>query len=388
MRKPSIAIIGAGFSGAVLARELAENGNFQITVFDSKGYVGGNAHTFRDSETDIMVHHHGPHILHTDREEIWEYANRWGRFEPYVKRVKAITDKGIFQFPFNLMTLNQFYNKKLSPKEARDFLGSLSKIRNTKASNLEDYALKHYGEELYNNFIRDYTLKTWGIPPKKLSPILIKKIPIHLNYDDCYYKEKYQGIPISGYTEIIKRILDHHSIEVRLDQSFDLNRKREFDHLFWTGPIDSFFDNKFGQLRYRTFSYETTRELGDFQGTAITHFTDSKTPFTRITEYKHLTPWERHEKTLYTREYPKNSTNEDSPQLPLRQEEDLNILKQYLEAAQMEKRITFLGRLGTYRYLNMGDSISEALDLARECLKRQIEEWPAFSTSSQDMMDA
>lgn len=379
--KLHIGIAGAGFAGAVLARELVESGRYRVTVFDERPHVAGNCHTERDEETGVMVHAYGPHIFNTSREDVWDYVNRWGRFEPYVNRVKAVTEKGVFSLPINLLTINQFFDKRLTPAEARDFVGSLGDTSIKEPKSFEDQALKFLGKDFYKNFFYGYTKKQWGVEPSKLPASILKRLPVRFNYDDNYYNQKYQGIPISGYTEIVKRILDHQDIELRIGQRLDPERKKEFDHVFWSGPMDGYFKFKHGRLGYRTLKFERFVESGDHQGNAVINYCEEKVPFTRIAEHKHFTPWEDHEKTVCFKEYSKLCGENDTPYYPLRLNDDKDLLEKYVKLVDGEENITFIGRLGTYRYLDMHVVIGESLDLAKKCLMSERNTWPKFSVN-------
>ncbi|MGE3609014.1 MAG: UDP-galactopyranose mutase [Bacteriovoracaceae bacterium] len=377
--KLNIGIAGAGFSGAVLARELVENGNFKVTVFESRPHVAGNCHTSRDEETNIMIHHYGPHIFNTSREDVWEYINRWSKIEPYVNRVKAVTKRGIFSLPINLLTINQFFNKALTPVEARDFISSLGDDSIKEPMTFEEQALKFLGKDLYQNFFYGYTKKQWGVEPSELPASILKRLPVRFNYDDNYYNQKYQGIPVAGYTEIVKRILDHQDIELRLGQRLDPQRKIEFDHIFWSGPMDGYFNYSIGRLGYRTLKFERFVDSGDHQGNAVINYCDEHVPYTRISEHKHFTPWEEHEKTVCFKEYSQNCQEGDTPYYPLHLNNDKELLKKYIDLAEKENQLTFIGRLGTYRYLDMHVVIGESLDLSKFCLANDITKWPRFS---------
>jgi UDP-galactopyranose mutase len=377
--KKHIGIAGAGFSAAVIAREFADSGKYRVTVFDERPHVAGNCHTSRDIETGIMVHNYGPHIFNTSREDVWQYINRWGKFIPFINRVKANTRRGVFPLPINLLTINQFFQKKLNPNEARDFLGSLSDSSIRDPKNFEEQALKFLGKELYENFFLGYTKKQWGVEPTYLPASILKRLPVRFNYDDNYYDQIYQGIPISGYTEIVKRILDHEQIEVRLNQKLSPEISNVFDHVFWSGPIDSFFNFSLGRLGYRTLKFERFVENGDFQGNAVINFCEENIPFTRISEHKHFSPWEKHDKTIYFKEYSSTCGEFDTPYYPLRLNNDMELLKKYLELALKQDSVTFIGRLGTYRYLDMHAVIGESLDLAQVCLSSERINWPRFS---------
>jgi UDP-galactopyranose mutase len=377
--KKHIGMAGAGFAGAVLARELAETGKFRITVYDERAHVAGNCHTSRDQETGVMVHQYGPHIFNTSREDVWEYVNKWGKFEPFINRVKAHTEKGVFSLPINLLTINQFFGKKLGPQEARDFVGSLRDQTIKEPRTFEDQAMKFLGKDFYKNFFYGYTKKQWGVEPSELPASILKRLPVRFNYDDNYYNQKYQGIPVSGYTEIVKRILDHQNIEIRLGQRLEPDRKRDFDHVFWSGPMDGYFNFNRGRLRYRTLKFERFVETGDFQGNPVINYCEEQVPYTRIAEHKHFTPWEEHEKTVCFKEYSALCGENDTPYYPLRLNHDKKLLEEYVAMAEKEENVTFIGRLGTYRYLDMHVVIGESLDLAKNCLSMGIENWPKFS---------
>ena len=379
--KSHIGIAGAGFAGAVLARELVESGKFRVTVFDERSHVAGNCHTKRDEETGVMVHEFGPHIFNTSREDVWEYVNKWGKFEPFVNRVKAHTAKGVFGLPINLLTINQFFGKKMGPAEARDFVGSLADESIKEPKSFEDQAMKFLGKDFYQNFFYGYTKKQWGVEPSKLPASILKRLPVRFNYDDNYYNQKYQGIPVSGYTEIVRRILDHHEIEVRLGQRLDPERKKDFDHVFWSGPMDGYFNFNHGRLGYRTLKFEKFVESGDFQGNPVINYCEESVPYTRIAEHKHFTPWEEHEKTVCFKEYSALCGEKDTPYYPLRLNDDKDLLEKYVGMVQKEEKLTMIGRLGTYRYLDMHVVIGESLDLAKSCLSTDITAWPKFSAS-------
>lgn len=377
--KKHIAIAGAGFSGAVLARELAESQQFRVSLYEEKKQVAGLCYTQRDEETGILVHEFGPRIFHTNEHGIWEYITRWGRFEPFTPQIKASTEKGIFPYPINLLALNQFFNKKLTPSEAGDFLGSLTANSKNTDNNLEQELISTIGSELYENFYSGLIKKRWGVDPSKLPVKLLEERPVRLSYEEKYYDDCYQGIPVSGYTEIIRRILDHQDITIRLGQRLEPRMRDQFDHIFWSGPMDGFFHYQKGRLGYRTFEYERMITNGDHMGCPIMNLCDEKKPITRLIEYKHFTPWETHDKTVCFKEYVHPAEEGDTPFLPMRLSQDLMMLKNYVSLAEKEKKVTFIGRLGTYRNLTIAETIQESLELANFCLKADLDAWPKFS---------
>ncbi len=361
----NILIVGTGFSGAVLARELAEAG-FLCLVIDQRTHLGGNCHTERDATTGIMEHRYGPHIFNTSNQIVWDYVNRFGNFHNYVNRVKASTERGIFSLPINLHTINQYFGLRLSPSEAVNFLASKADTSIKDPQNFEEQALKFIGKELYEEFFRGYTLKQWGCPPSDLPASILKRLPVRFNYDDNYYNSTYQGIPEDGYTELIRKILDHPSIEVKLDTPFSHEITSRFSHTVFTGPIDEYFGFSEGRLGYRTVFWKKETTDGDFQGNAVINYPGLDVPHTRVHEHKHFTPWEDHEKTIVFTEFSKETGPADIPYYPKRMSSDKELLLKYRELAEGENNISFLGRLATYRYMDMHHVIAESMAFSKD----------------------
>lgn len=415
-------VVGAGFSGAVLARELVSRLDARVLVLDERPHLGGNCHTERDSATGVLVHRYGPHIFNTNEERVWAYVNRFGTFRPFINRVKAVTARGVFSLPINLHTINQLFGTRLDPGEARRFIAEKADASIGEPKNLEEQALKLFGREIYETFFYGYTCKQWGCPPRDLPPEILKRLPVRFDYNDNYYDKIYQGIPAEGYTKVVRRILDHPRIEVRLGEKFsaktisdlppdhpieiphgpiarrasfpDSDLRSAISHIFYTGPIDAFFDYSEGRLGYRTVTFERIEADGDFQGNAVINYAESAVPFTRIHEHKHFAPWETHARTVAFREFSKETSTEDIPYYPKRLPADLVLLKKYRTLAMRDfecgmfnaelnqtrarreknnpeskiqnpkSNISFLGRLATYRYMDMERVIAEALDFA------------------------
>ena len=354
-------IVGAGFSGAVLARSLVEKLECAVTVLEERPHVAGNCHTERDPATGVMVHQYGPHIFNTNQEGVWNYVNQFGRFRPYTNRVKTITSRGVFSLPINLHTINQFFGRAFNPAEAKAFIESIGDKTIGEPRNFEEQALKFIGRDLYEAFFYGYTLKQWGCEPRELSASILKRLPVRFNYDDNYYNSAWQGIPEKGYSAVVEKILDHRSIKVKLGVRFDPKAHRECDHVFYTGPLDAYFECRLGRLGYRTVTFERGEALGDFQGNAVINYGDPSIPFTRIHEHKHFAPWEQHERTVYFREYSKETGPGDIAYYPKRLAADKGLLEQYRSLASKEQGISFLGRLATYRYMDMEKVVGEAL---------------------------
>lgn len=377
-----ILLVGAGLSGAVIGRELALQGH-KITVIDGRDHVGGNCHTARDPDTDVMVHVYGPHIFHTDDVKVWKYVNGFAKFHTYKNRVKTTAGGAVYSLPINLHTINQFFGKTLRPSEARGFLETLGDETIAEPQNFEEQALRFVGKELYEAFFEGYTLKQWGCSPRDLPASILKRLPVRFNYDDNYFNHKYQGMPKDGYTAMVERILDHENIDVQLNTWFDPKEAAGFDHLFWSGPLDGFFEYKLGRLGYRTLDFEKFTTQGDYQGCAVMNYGDQDVPYTRITEHKHFSPWEDHDDTTCYREFSRAAGPDDIPYYPIRLVKEKSLLTDYIDLAEGTVGVTFVGRLGTYRYLDMDVTIREALDVAA-LFAQKVEAgtpMPAFVTS-------
>ena len=362
-----IAVIGAGFSGAVIAHEAAKAG-YQLEVFDARPHVAGNCHTERDAETNVMVHAYGPHIFHTSNEKVWNYIRQFDEFMPFVNRVKTITGGRVFSLPINLLTINQFFGKTFNPREAEAFLTSIGDQSIKDPQTFEEQALRFVGRELYEAFFKGYTTKQWGMHPSELPASILRRLPVRFNYDDNYYASTYQGMPRNGYTAIVEKMLDHPNITVHLNTKLGRSDAAGYDHVFYSGPIDAWFNYSEGRLGYRTLDFAAERHEGDYQGNPVINYGDEEVPYTRISEHKHYSPWERHDKTLIFKEYSRYCEENDTPYYPIRLAKEKSQLRQYIEKARQERNITFVGRLGTYRYLDMHVTIAEALDVAERFL--------------------
>jgi len=388
MAKKNFLMVGAGLSGAVIGRHLAEAGH-KVTVVDSRPHIGGNCHTERDTDTGVMVHVYGPHIFHTDDAEVWEYVNSFETFLPYKNRVKTTShdpegELGVFSLPVNLHTINQFFRKTLRPEEAHDFITKEQADTSiTDPQTFEEQAMRFVGKDLYEAFFKGYTMKQWGCHPSELPASILKRLPVRFNYDDNYFFHKFQGMPEQGYTPMIEKILDHPSITVQLETVFDRSQAGDYDHVFYSGPLDGWFDYELGRLGYRTLDFERFTHEGDYQGCAVMNYGEVEVPYTRITEHKHFAPWESHAGSVCYREFSRAAEPDDIPYYPIRQVAEKALLSDYVKLAEKTSGVTFVGRLGTYRYLDMDVTIREALDTARgfiECLDKGAAA-PAFFTA-------
>jgi len=377
-----IAIIGAGFSGAVMAYKLARAG-FDVDVYDSRDVVGGNCYSEKDKDTGILIHKYGPHIFHTDNSDVWNFVNQFSEFKPYINRVKTTIDGQVYSLPINLHTINQFFKKSFKPDEAHLYIKSIACGDIETPSSFEEQALKFVGKELYEAFFKGYTVKQWGVCPTSLPASILKRLPLRFNYDDNYFNHQYQGMPVNGYTPIVQKLLDHPSINLYLNQKIDKSIAKEYTHIFNTGPLDGWFNFSEGYLGYRTLDFEKEVHDGDYQGCAVMNYGNESVPYTRITEHKHFSPWESHDKTIIYKEYSRACGENDIPYYPIRLLEEKALLSKYISLAEEEKNVSFLGRLATYRYLDMDVTIHEALQAADSVIEKikQKESIPVFFNS-------
>ncbi|KVX59130.1 UDP-galactopyranose mutase [Burkholderia cepacia] len=362
-----ICVIGAGFSGAVIARELALAG-MTVDIFESRDHLAGNCHSERDPETGVMLHVYGPHIFHTSNEKVWNYIRQFDEFMPFTNRVKAITGGKVYSLPINLFTINNFFNKTFSPDEAKEFVAELGDKTIEDPQTFEEQALRFVGKELYGAFFKGYTTKQWGLHPSVLPASILKRLPIRFNYDDNYYASKFQGMPKHGYTYIVEKMIDHPKIKVHLGTKVEKDTLESYDHVFYSGPLDAWYGFEYGRLGYRTLDFVTERHEGDYQGNAVINYCEENVPWTRISEHKHFSPWEEHENTVIYKEHSRTCGPDDVPYYPVRLVDDKELLNRYVALARKEENTTFVGRLGTYRYLDMHVTIGEALDVAEQYL--------------------
>ena len=382
MTHKNILIVGAGFSGATAARCLVEKfPHIRVTVLDKRSHTAGNCHTSRDPDTGVMLHVYGPHVFHTDRQDVWNFVNRFAVFRPFILRTKTTTRGEAFGLPINLHTINQFFRKNFTPQEARDFIATKADKSIIEAQNFEEQALKFIGPELYYAFFRGYTMKQWGCDPKMLPASILKRLPLRFDYNDNYFNDPYQGIPEQGYTAMVENLLDDSRICVKLNTEYVRDMSAAYDMTIYTGEIDRFFAYDEGRLRYRTVFWKTQKAIAsqtecktsaittspdlkvyDLQGTAVMNFPDPDVPFTRKIEHKHFAPWETHAGSVLYTEFSKETEADDTPYYPKRLSSDLLLLTKYQKRASELPNIYFLGRLATYRYMDMHQVIGEALD--------------------------
>ena len=349
-------IVGAGFSGSVLAERIATQRNETVLVIDKRPHIAGNAFDTYNA-AGLLVHRYGPHIFHTNSEAIFTYLSQFTGWRPYEHRVLAEVDGMQVPIPINLDTINRLYNLKLTPAELENFFASKAeKVSEILTS--EDVVVSKIGRELYEKFFRGYTQKQWGLDPSQLDKSVTARVPTRTNRDDRYFEDKFQYMPLHGYTKMFEKILDHANITVDLDVAYKkIKNQANYRRLIFTGPIDEYFDNCFGKLPYRSLRFEhQTLDCEWLQPVATINYPQTH-DYTRITEYKHLTG-QRHPKTSITYEYP---TDEGDPYYPVPRPENSEKFKQYEKLANTTQDVWFAGRLATYRYYNMDQIVGQAL---------------------------
>jgi UDP-galactopyranose mutase len=357
-----ILVVGAGFSGAVLANCLSADSNCRITIVDQRNHLAGNCHTKRCEDTNIMQHMYGAHIFHTSDYRVWKFVNRYADFRSFINTPFAQYNNQYYSLPINLDTLERYFKRKFTPESARSFIEQIQCKEYESPKNFKEQGLRYLGEELYYAFFHGYTLKQWGIDPVNLPSSIIKRLPVRFNYNRNYYNSVYQGIPLEGYTKLVERLLCRNNIQIILGQKFTQDFDcQQYAHVFISSPIDQFFNYKFGRLRYRTVFWDKDVYHGDCLGHSSVNFPELTYKFTRKREHKHYAYWEKHDKTIVFTEYSKQTEAGDEPYYPLGLNEDNMVFKKYYDEALKKKCTTFIGRLGTYRYLDMHEVIHESL---------------------------
>lgn len=353
-------IVGAGFAGSVMAERLASGLNKRVLLIDRRAHIGGNAYDYHD-DAGILIHRYGPHIFHTNSQRIVDYLSQFTEWHPYQHRVLARVDGQELPIPINRTTLNRLYGLDLrTEQEADAFLASRAEpVAHIKTS--EDVVVSQVGRELYEKFFRGYTRKQWGLDPSELDRMVTARVPTRTNTDDRYFNDTFQQMPKLGYTRMFERMLAHRNITLMLNADYrEIRHEIEHDHLIYCGPIDEFFDYRFGPLPYRSLKFEhVSLDQEYYQSVGVVNYPDEAVPYTRISEYKHLTG-QSHPKTSITYEYP---TDDGDPYYPIPRPDNAERYKQYQHLADNTPGVTFLGRLGTYKYYNMDQVVGQALAL-------------------------
>ena len=367
-------VVGSGFFGLTIAERTATLLDKRVLVLERRPHLGGNAYSEADPETGIEVHKYGAHLFHTSNKRVWDYVNEFTDFTGYQHRVFTQYQGQVYTFPMNLALINQFFGRSFSPEEARALVAEqASEINTAAAQNLEEKAISLIGRPLYEAFVRGYTAKQWQTDPRELSEAIITRLPVRYNFNNRYFNDTYEGLPVDGYTAWLSRMADHPNIEVRcgvdyFDVRDDIPARTP---TVYTGPLDRYFDYADGRLGWRTldFEREVLAEVGDFQGTPVMNYADEDVPFTRILEFRHFHPERTHyptDKTVIVREFSRFAKEDDEPYYPINTPEDRTKVESYRERARAEARdhnVIFGGRLGTYQYLDMHMAIGSALSV-------------------------
>ncbi len=362
-----LVIVGAGFYGSVIAERLATFG-LKVCIFEKRSHIGGNSYSEIDSETGIEVHKYGSHIFHTSNELVWKYVSRFTEFNKYRHTVWTTFKGNSYSMPINLNTINSFYDVNLRPHQVPDFIAAeISREKITTPKNLEEKAISLVGRPLYEAFIKGYTIKQWEKKPTELDADIITRLPVRHNYNNRYFNDKYEGIPLQGYGKVFERMLDHPNIEVKLNADFfDAKDNLGEIPIVYSGPIDRFFDYKYGILDWRTIDFErSVYDTSDYQGCTVMNYADESIPYTRIHEFKHYHPERKSSNsTILFKEFSRIAKNTDSPYYPVNTPRNAKLLNKYVNDAASLKNVTLGGRLGEYRYLDMDKTIERALATA------------------------
>lgn len=357
-------IVGAGLFGAVFAHEAGKKGK-KCLVVDRRNHIGGNIYT--EEIEGIQVHRYGAHIFHTSNKEVWEYVNRFAEFNHYINSPIAVYKDELYNLPFNMNTFSKMWNIK-TPAEAKEIIDrQIADLGITEPANLEEQALSLVGRDVYEKLIKGYTEKQWGRKCTELPAFIIRRLPLRFTYDNNYFNDRYQGIPIGGYTAIIKKLLEQADVKLGTDYLKERETYKDMaDRIVFTGMIDEYFDYILGALEYRSVRFETeVLDCPNYQGNAVVNYTQREVPYTRIIEHKHF-EFGTSDKTVISREYSSEWKVGDEPYYPVNDERNSSLYEKYKELAEKEKRVVFGGRLGAYKYYDMDKVILAALELAEK----------------------
>ena len=368
-------VVGSGFFGLTIAEQAASELGKRVLVIEKRAHLGGNAYSEADPETGIEVHKYGAHLFHTSNDRVWEYVNRFTDFTDYQHRVFAMHDGTAYQFPMGLGLINQFFGRYYSPDEAKALIEEQREGKDpAEATNLEERGIALIGKPLYEAFVKHYTAKQWQTDPADLPPEIISRLPVRYTFNNRYFNDKYEGLPVDGYAAWLEKMASSELIDVKLDTDWfdarDQIRAESPDApVVYTGPLDRYFDYSEGRLGWRTLDFEKeVLDTGDFQGTPVMNYNDADVPYTRIHEFRHFHPERDYgdDKTVIVKEYSRFAEDDDEVYYPINTPEDRSKLEAYRRLAAAESRdnkVLFGGRLGTYQYLDMHMAIGAALSV-------------------------
>jgi len=369
-----LVVVGSGLFGLTIAEQAASRWGLRVAIVERRSHLGGNAYSEIDPETGIEVHKYGAHLFHTSNERVWEYVNRFTSFTSYVHRVWTTVDGVVYPMPVNLGTINQFFSAAYGPDEARALIAQqAAEVDGQEITDFESKGVSLVGRPLFEAFFKNYTAKQWQTDPKDLPASIISRLPVRYNYDSRYFNDKYEGLPVDGYTAWMERMVASDLIDVYLDTDFfdpenPLNKAAVVGKVpvVYTGPVDRYFDYSAGDLSWRTVDFEKeVVDTGDYQGCSVMNYGDIDVPFTRIIEFRHFHPERDYQdkKTVIFREFSRFADHGDEPYYPVNTAQDRERLEQYRKLMKNEDRVFFGGRLGTYKYLDMHMAIASALTM-------------------------
>ena len=377
-RAYDLVVVGSGFFGLTVAETLAREHGKRVLVLERRDHLGGNAWSEAEPQTGIEVHRYGAHLFHTSNERVWEYVNRFTAFTGYQHRVFSVYKDRVYPMPINLATICEYVGRHLSPTEARAWVREqAAEVDTHEAANLEDKAISLIGRPLYEAFVRGYTAKQWQTDPRELSPDIITRLPVRYTFDNRYFNDTYEGLPVDGYAAWLTKMADHELIDVQLGVDFfDVRAQLPAGvPVVYTGPLDRYFDYAEGPLEWRTLDFEQeVLDVGDFQGTPVMNYADEDVPWTRIHEFRHFHPERSYpeDRTVVVREYSRAAGPGDEPYYPIASDRDRERLERYRERAAQEQDVYFGGRLGTYKYLDMHMAIASALTMVDNVLAPRL----------------
>ena len=378
-------IVGSGFYGLTIAERAATQLGKRVLVLDRRSHIGGNAYSEPEPTTGIEIHKYGAHLFHTSNKKVWDYVNKFTDFTGYQHRVFAMYQGQAYQFPMGLGLVSQFFGRYFTPDEARALIAEQSsEIETEKAANLEEKAISLIGRPLYEAFVKHYTAKQWQTDPTELPAANIARLPVRYTFDNRYFNDTYEGLPVDGYTAWLENMAADDNIEVRLNTDWfdvrdELRAQSPDAPVVYTGPLDRYFDFVDGELGWRTLDFETeVLETGDYQGTPVMNYNDADVPYTRIHEFRHFHPEREYpaDKTVIMREFSRFAESGDEPYYPINTPEDREKLNAYRARAKREtasNKVLFGGRLGTYQYLDMHMAIASALTMYENTLAPHLE---------------
>jgi UDP-galactopyranose mutase len=371
MNKPDVIVVGAGFFGLTIAERVANEMGLKVLILEKRNHIGGNAYSYFDSDTGIEVHKYGSHLFHTSNEKVWEYVRKFSEFNSYRHTVYSKVGQQLISMPINLMTLNQIFGQSFSPLEARKAIEdeiAAETPSHPDDANLESKAIRSVGRTLYEKLIKGYTSKQWQTSPTDLPASVITRLPIRFNFDNRYFSDKYEGLPVGGYGALFNRMVSSPNIDLRLEADyFDSEWKKHSSILtIYTGPIDKYFNYSLGDLNWRTLDFEMEHvDVADFQGCAVVNYPELDVPYTRIHEFQHMHPERKRDapRTIIAREISRAAGRNDEPYYPVNSPSDRELLLGYRALIERESNVIFGGRLGSYQYLDMHMAIASALSL-------------------------